>query len=176
MIQLLQNSKTESYKKLKEIILSDYFSWYYNENTTNHGYNFDGHQNIYQFGHSFLARPEEYGYSKPNSKYFSLASNVVSEILDENKFDRSTYFFLRLNANCILPMQGNQFTNPHVDHHFPHVNFLAYLTNSGGRTFVGEDEHNPSEDDVILFSGKHYLEAPKKDRRIIIVATIFAIE
>ncbi len=173
MIQILHNSKTESYKQLKEIILGTYFPWYYNGNTTNKDYEFEGHQNIYHFGHSFLVRPEEHGYSKPNSKHFPLAFEVVSEILKENGFDRSTYFFLRLNANCSLPISGEQFSNPHVDHDFPHVNFLAYLSDTGGRTFVDGEEFNPSEDDVIIFTGKHYLELPKKGRRIVIVGTMF---
>ena len=125
MIQILHNSKSESYKQLKKEILGTYFSWYYNGNTTNKDYKFKGHQNIYHFGHSFLVRPEEHGYSKPNSKHFPLAFNVVNEILSENGFNKDTYFFLRLNANCSLPIQGEQFSNPHVDHDFPHVNFLA---------------------------------------------------
>ena len=78
-----------------------------------------------------------------------------------------------MNANCSLPISGEQFSNPHVDHDFPHVNFLAYLSNTGGRTFVDGEEFNPSEDDAIIFTGKHYLELPKKDRRIVIVGTMF---
>ena len=68
---------------------------------------------------------------------------------------------------------GEQFSNPHVDHDFPHVNFLAYLSDTGGRTFVDGEEFNPSEDDAIIFTGRHYLELPKKGRRIVIVGTMF---
>ena len=68
-----------------------------------------------------------------------------------------------------------QFTNPHTDHSFKHVNLLIYLTDNGGKTFVEGEEHEPSEDDVILFTGEHFFELPKKGRRIVIIATLFVI-
>lgn len=173
MIQILHNSKSESYKQLKKEILSDNFPWHYQETTTDKDLKYEGHQNVYNLGHNFLIRPEQNGYSKINSKYFSHAFNVVREILSENGFSNDTYFFLRLNANCSIPVDGEQFSNPHIDHQFPHVNFLSYLTDTGGRTFVEGEEHDPSEDDTILFTGKHYLELPKKGRRIVLVATMF---
>lgn len=174
MIQILHNSKTESYKQLKKIILSDDFSWHYQETTTtNDDLKYEGHQNVCNLGHNFLIRPEINGYSKINSKGFSLAMNVIREILSENGFPNDTYFFLRINANCSIPVNGDQFSIPHTDHDFPHVNFLSYLTDTGGRTFVEGEEHNPSEDDAILFTGKHYLELPKRGRRIVLVATMF---
>ena len=53
-----------------------------------------------------------------------------------------------------------------------------YLTNAGGKTFVkNEDtskyeEYDPVEDDIILFSGKHFMQNPIDNRRVILVATI----
>ena len=35
------------------------------------------------------------------------------------------------------------------------------------------EEYVPEEDDVVLFSGKHYMQAPKEERRIVIVSTIY---
>ena len=58
-------------------------------------------------------------------------------------------------------------------HHFPHKNILLYLTDTGGKTFVEEEYHDPKEDDVIIFSGNHWAELPKTGRRIVIVNTIY---
>ena len=61
---------------------------------------------------------------------------------------------------------------------YPHGNIIVYLTNAGGKTFVSNgdnspyEEHDPVEDDIILFSGKHFMQNPSDNRRIILVATI----
>jgi len=52
----------------------------------------------------------------------------------------------------------------------------VYLTNSGGSTFIEGKEHKPEEDQPILFTGEHYLQLPKKERRIVLVATIFPLD
>ena len=57
-------------------------------------------------------------------------------------------------------------------------NLIVYLTNAGGKTFVkNEDtskyeEHDPVEDDIILFTGEHYMQTPRDKRRVILVATM----
>ena len=63
-----------------------------------------------------------------------------------------------------------------IDHTFPHFNFIVYLTNSGGNTIVEEDTHEPIEDQPIIFTGWHYMQLPKKERRIVLVATIFPLD
>ena len=175
MIKVLHNSRSDLYLNLKKEILGKNFPWFYQEKTTTKNIKYDGHKNVSIFGHNFLNRPEDDGYSKVNSEYFPYALNAVKEILSENGFVQNSYFFLRLNANCSFPDEGVQFTNPHTDHSFKHLNFLIYLTDNGGKTFVEGEEHEPSEDDVILFTGEHYFELPKKGRRIVIIATLFTI-
>jgi len=185
MIQILQNSQSEKYKTLKNTILGQYFPWYYYENTTEQA-EIDGHRNVPQYAHSFIARPEEFGWSKHDSGMHQLAVDVVREILSENNFGsepdwlrdnsmtstKQNYFILRLATNCIFPSEGAQFSLPHIDHSFPHLNFITYLTNSGGSTFIEDVEHKPEEDQSILFSGIHYLQLPQKGRRIVLVGTI----
>tara|TARA_B100001989_G_scaffold186490_1_gene136024 strand:- start:469 stop:1014 length:546 start_codon:yes stop_codon:yes gene_type:complete len=175
MIQILQNSQSENYKLLKKNILGQYFPWYYYDHTTDAADERDGHKNIPDFGHTFISRPEEFGWSKHDSTMHQLAVDVVREILFENKFYPEENFILRLATNCTLPSRGAQFSLPHVDHHFPHLNFITYLTNSGGSTFIEGVEHKPKEDQTILFTGEHYLQLPQKERRIVLVATIMSI-
>ena len=171
MIQILQNSQSENYKLLKKNILGQYFPWFYYKNTTAEQVEMNGFANVPQLAHTFIARPEEYGWSKHDSEIHQIAVDVVREILFENNFNPENYFILRLATNCTFPSEGIQFSLPHVDHTFPHFNFLTYLTNSGGSTYIEGIEHKPKEDQSILFSGKHYLQLPKKERRIVLVAT-----
>ena len=72
----------------------------------------------------------------------------------------------------VHPRNGIQLSEPHLDHNFPHYNLLVYLTNSGGETFVENEVYSPKEDDVIIFTGKHYMKRPSDDRRVVLIATI----
>lgn len=176
MLKILQNSKTENYKKLKENIFSPFFPWFYSGNTIEDPVEIAGFKSMPQYAHVFLSRPEEYGWSQPASELHELAAEVIREILKENGFYPKNYFFLRIASNCISPDEGIQLSLPHEDHNFPHFNFLTYLTSSGGSTFVEGQEHRPVEDQSILFTGKHYMQLPKKERRIVLVATFMTCQ
>lgn len=177
MIQLLQNSKSDNYSSLKKIILGDEFPWFYSDTTPAYAKPDEeiitGHCNIPQYSHCFIARPEKFGFSKHDSGAYQLALNVVREILTENNIYIDSYFILRLAANCTYPSGGIQLSMPHVDHNFPHLNILTYLTSAGGSTFIEGEEHEPIEDQSILFSGEHYIQLPKKERRIVLIGTLF---
>ena len=174
MLEILQNPKTENYLKLKELILDKQFPWYFQDHSTVDSAP-EGHSNFTFYSHLLLQRPEDCYYSKSASTETEIGIAVVSEILRFN--DTSSKFFItRLCINSNYPIEGEQFSPPHVDHYFPHTNFLCYLTEDhggGGRTFVeGHPPHEPIEDQCIVFTGKHYLELPKKGRRIVIVGTM----
>ena len=174
MIQLLQNSKSDNYQSLKKTILSEQFPWFYRGNTTPvNRKDVTKHRNIPQYCHSFIGRPETFGFSKHDSGMYKLALNVVREILTENNINTNSYFILRLATNCTYPSEGIQLSMPHVDHTFPHLNILTYLNSAGGSTFIEGKEHEPIEDQSILFSGEHYIQLPKKERRIVLIGTLF---
>ena len=174
MIKILKNSKTQSYVKFKEDILGTHFPWYHNQNVAIQEFN---SKDVFYFGHTFFTRPEVNGYSQPVSEYFQLGFKVMSEILSENGYDSKKSMLLRMNANCTFPSNFAEFSTRHLDHNFDHMNFLLYLTGNGGSTFVDKDvmdweENKPEEDQAILFSGEHYIQLPKKGRRIVLIATI----
>ena len=71
----------------------------------------------------------------------------------------------------VFPQAGNQQTPVHVDHPFPHDNIIIYFSNEG-KTILENDDHDPEEDDVIIFPGlPHCQELPKNDMRLVLVAT-----
>ena len=160
MLRVLKNPVTSNYTELKNFILSNDFIWRYDTST---GMPF--------YGHTFLERPEETGFSQPLSELISLNLTVLKEIIDfNNLFDR--YFFLRSNVNCVHPDNDKQFSEPHIDHDFPHFNLLVYLSGDG-ETIVEDEKYFPKENDVILFTGNHYMKRPSNGRRIILISTIF---
>ncbi len=159
MIHQLENPKTVNYTDLKSLILDTNFNWCYSNST---GMPF--------YSHTLLDRPEG-KYSEVVSQYTEHAGCVVDEILRHN--NKKYKFFLRSNVNCVHPDNDVQLSEPHVDHDFPHMNVVIYLTNSGGKTYCEDEFHDPKEDDVILFTGKHWMERPKVGRRIILVTTLF---
>jgi hypothetical protein len=177
MITKLYNPKTDSYKSVKELILSDQLPWFY-ESTSTH----DSHSqydNPPFYSHVFLLRPNWNGLSKKlypevKSGYTEIVHDMLVEICEENNLNLNCFY--RINANAVHPTKTNKLTTPHYDHQFPHVNLLMYFTDSGGETIVYDENnqqqmYNPKEDDIIVFSGLHCHRPPKEKRRVILVAT-----
>ncbi len=55
---------------------------------------------------------------------------------------------------------------PHSEKSYP---FAKISTNDGKH---GEEIRIPQEDDIILFTGEHYMQTPRDKRRVILVATM----
>ena len=164
MIKVLRNPKTNYYREFKDTVLSKEFPWRYNVST-----------NMDFYSHVFLQRPELNGYTEPHSKWTNQNCIVMGEIVDYNGLYKDIpYFFLRANANATHPDSGRQYSDPHVDHpNTPHSNLIVYLTDADGDTIVENDRYSPKEDDVVLFTGQHYMQRPSKGRRVILISTIF---
>jgi len=175
MIKKLINPLTDNYKEFKNFVISDDMPWFWWETSTPGLLEVDEYHNFGFYSHAFLVRPNEGGnfFSRPNSQFLNSAQQIFMEIASANSMNVNVIY--RMNANCVMPTQEQKFSIPHYDHNFPHKNCLIYLTNTGGnlRLFEGNKiiEHNPYEDDVIVFGGKHCLKPPKNGRRISIVVT-----
>ena len=159
-IDILQNYKTPKYLEFKELVLTDTFPWQYQDSDTGMPF----------YCHSLLTRPEG-KYSEACSPHSEFGMYVVHEILQQNNIKYQ--FFLRSALNCVHPDNDVQLSEPHVDHDFPHINVILYLTNAGGKTYCEDEFHDPKEDDVILLTGEHWMERPKVGRRIISVNTLY---
>ena len=173
MIKVLHNPKSEEYLRFKEFILSDDMRWGYNSYTTKSEK--EGHTNVGMYVHGMLIAPENTPHKVPSvsdKAMFDTASKLCYDILLENGIEVKT--FLRLCINCVHPYSEVVKTVPHQDHPRikEHNNLLIYLTNAGGKTVVGDEYHDPQEDDIITFGGdEHYHYTPEKERRIVIVGT-----
>ena len=163
MIKVLENPITPNYLEFKDLVLSSEFPWIYTNSTK-----------MPFYSHVFLDRPENAKFSNPQSEFLGLNLKVLDEIIQHNNlFDR--YFFLRSNANCVHSDSGEQFSEPHIDHRFPHFNLLVYLTNEGdgGETIVEDEKFHPQANNIILFKGKHHMKRPCVGRRVVLISTIF---
>mgnify|MGYP001314520817 CR=1 FL=1 len=159
-IQLLQNPKTPNYLEFKKLVFDREFKWEYTESATGMPF----------YVHGLLKRPEG-SYSVVSSDYAKFCMFCVHEILQHNNIEYK--FFLRSALNCVHPDNDVQLSKPHVDHDFPHINVIIYLTDAGGKTYCEDEFHDPKEDDVILMVGEHWMERPKVGRRIVSVSTLF---
>lgn len=163
------NPRTQDYYNLKNIVLSSDFSWYW-VGTTTPIINLESDPPY--FSHCVLRRPNDNGsgYLFPfvSSSYIDSCNTVLKQILNFNKIEVNS--ILRINFNLTIP--GNiEHTKPHYDHEFDHKNLIIYFTDSGGKTMCEEEQIDPNEDDVVLFSGLHYHYLPKNGRRVVMVTT-----
>ena len=161
-ITQLKNPRTELYNEFKDIIRRLDFNWNYYPRT-------DETSTPAMLSHAFIKRPNELRYPTVHCDGANFAHDVVQEILNHN--DIILHCIYRLNLNMVFPQAGNQQTPVHVDHPFPHDNIIIYFSNEG-KTILENDEHDPKEDDVIIFPGlPHCQELPKNDMRLVLVAT-----
>lgn len=184
MFDVLKNPKTEIYNGFKDYIKSPKISYYYygrsvnsedvDKWTSSEKSSESIHTNIPYYSHEIVMRPdgpENSRIPKITSDIFPVALQVCDEILNFNGIEYS--HFLRMNINVVHPQKNIVKSIPHIDHYIKHRNLIIYFTDSGGKTFVENQFHDPKEDDVIIFDGaQHFMETPEKDRRIILVATL----
>ena len=163
MITKLENPLSDSYYALKELVKSDTFPWYKNKaDATTPDF----------FSHKLLSRPgggEPHLFPTAASEYLRGFAELLYSVWDNN--DIKVNCIYRMNINLVLPSNTDTHSPPHVDHKFPHKNLIMYLTDAGGDTVVNDEVYSPNEDDVITFTGLHYHHFPKKDARIVFVAT-----
>ena len=158
----LKNPRTEIYNEFKDIIKRIDFNWNYIPRT-------DEASTPAMLSHAFIKRPNELRYPTVHCDGANFAHDVVQEILYHNGITLNCIY--RMNLNMVFPQADNQRTPVHVDHTFPHDNIIIYFSNEG-KTIVGNEEHDPKEDDVIMFPGlPHCQELPKNDMRLVLVAT-----
>ena len=154
--------QTDDYLYLKSLVLGEFFPWYVTKSKVD---------SFYFHSHTFLQRPEVYGFPVKECQHLELFQSVFTTICQYNE-DMGFNYLLRMNANSIDALPSHpKVSEVHVDHPFPHKNVIIYLTDAGGDTIVGDESFSPTEDSACLFEGPHYHAMPEKDRRVVLVVT-----
>jgi hypothetical protein len=178
----LKNPLSQTYFELKKFVLSADFPWYWNPKATPEDVETGEYQDVPFYSHVFLARPRwkslaDKLYPMQQSMLLDTFYPLLDEIVQYNSLNVNS--FMRINANCVHPQLDSRITIPHNDHQFEHHNLIIYFTDSGGETILFDsseelekaERYYPKEDDIVTFKGLHCMNPPKKDRRVILVAT-----
>jgi len=181
----LRNPKSNVYNELKQFILSADFPWYWNPKATPEDVDTGQYQDVPFYSHVLLARPRwksmaDRCYPMQQSVLLDNFWPLLDEIIAFNP-RMNINSFMRINANCVMPQSDPRVTIPHHDHQFEHHNLIVYFNGceDGGETILFDsseqletaERYYPKEDDIVTFTGLHCMNPPKKDRRVILVAT-----
>jgi hypothetical protein len=98
--------------------------------------------------HTLLYRNEDENIThlncEPNAidPYFEFFLEIFNRFMTENNIKYSKIFRANLNLNWY---NGPKHTTPHVDHEWPHSNFIMYLDScEGGQTIIWPDDFSTS--------------------------------
>tara|TARA_B100000902_G_scaffold383175_1_gene421722 strand:- start:463 stop:954 length:492 start_codon:yes stop_codon:yes gene_type:complete len=154
--------ETPDYQRLKSLVLGEFFPWYRTQNKLD---------SFYFHSHTFLQRPEVFGFPVKECQHLELFQVVFTQICQHNE-DIGFNYLLRMNANSIEAHPSHpKISEVHEDHPFPHKNVIIYLTDAGGATIAGDDYSDPVEDTACLFEGPHCHVMPEEGRRVVLVVT-----
>lgn len=95
------------------------------------------------FSHTLLYRQEkEDGQDRRISKHFEFFIEIFHRFMKENNLKYTKLYRANLNLTWY---NGEEHTAPHLDHEWPHSNFIMYLTSCDqGQTIVWPDDFSTS--------------------------------
>lgn len=168
------------------IVESTTFPWYRMPESSSEAYPFYGH---------LLATRNDLDETVPSSEYFWDFADILDRFIQKHNLLQDGYTIMRSALNDSLSFT-DQHCDPHVDHLYPHMVFILYLTNASGETIIYEDVYDgenqthlntdnpdmtiaklspPSINKMIAFDGMHYhafnFKKPE-ERRVICVWTV----
>ena len=161
---------SKSSQELLDFISSHDMKWYLQPK--------DGPIIIPFFYHSLMTR-ERTDYPKVgriNSSLYDPCKKMFLEVCDQANVSVEEIYRACLNATVYYPAEH---TGIHVDHNFPHKNFIMYLTDAGGATYIFDqnknitETSNPQKNRAIIFGGELHAQASCKlgETRIVLVVT-----
>lgn len=165
-------SPNENDKALFDFVQSNSFPWYYQQTTS---------PKYMGFLHTLLRRNK---FERPeagevNSSFYEPFEAIFKRICLENNIPVTTIFRAAINNNVHYP---DKFGDIHVDHTFPHNNFLLFLNSfSGGSTYLFDLDNNITNEikaakyKVVFFSGEKHacgFCAPSENRLVLVFTFI----
>ena len=94
---------------------------------------------------------------------------VVKNFIAPSFADYLKNYFTVIAENGHCKGGDDQAPNSYCIYGDPAFDTLMLMTSP----IVENEKHFPQENDVILFTGNHYMKRPSKGRRIILISTIF---
>ena len=119
-----------------EILSGSNWPWFFNKISTTEKFPF--------FSHALIKRSknEEVETNDANSQAFDFFKDILDTfcLINGIRYNR----ILRSSLNMSLPSSKYEYTDPHVDHHIPHVVVLMYLNdcNETGNTIIFEEKYD----------------------------------
>jgi hypothetical protein len=129
----------EQDKIISQEVLGSWFPWYYNPQTTSPKY--------FDYGHVLMKRSDlfedEPNKGKPGiiaSDNFHFFFGIFENFCKMNDIKFSTIHRSNLNCSFYMP---EQYGDIHIDHNYPHYNFILYLNDfSQGSTYLFNDDNS----------------------------------
>ena len=160
---------SEEQKKFTEHLLSNIFPLYCSAST-------EGYE---VFGHSFLDRNKNNKdvEGEVNSPYWESVYNLFKEICAKYEIAHKIIYRSCLN---VTTYNKNKMGDLHIDHTFPHKNFIIYLNDfSDGSTYVQDEETKEiievkaEKFKVVIFGGHMHAQGfcGNGQRRVVLVVT-----
>jgi hypothetical protein len=173
--------------KLEELFLSNYFPYYYFENTVKKEFLKNDNKiskfkiNDYlQFSHIFFNYNNKKQTSEINSDYFQIIYDILNKVKEKLNFINDIKI-IRAKINLQTQFKNNKkdvINTPHFDFkNIPHIVIIYYVNNSDGKTYLFKKNGNvlvgvsPKKGDVLIFDGNilHAGSNPlKSEKRLLI--------
>ena len=112
-----------------------------------------------------------------NSEHYGIAHTIFTRFCSENNIKFNNVLRAAINTTVYDPAETNTI---HVDHNFPHYNFLLYLNefDNGSTILYNENEIItkkiiPNKFDVVVFPGQKHAHGHCEvgQRRVVMVVT-----
>ena len=161
---------TENEHNFVEHVLSDDFPWYFQPTITNR---------FMFFGYVLMKRHPEL---KPlpgiiNCNCYPIVETLFKRFCEENNIKVNHVLRASINTTVYDPAEVSDI---HIDHDFPHYNFLLYLNEfDNGCTIIYDKDDNvikkivPKKYDAVVFDGERHANqhCAVGQRRVVLVIT-----
>lgn len=133
--------------------------------------------NYYEFVHTFMLANNGLE-GKENSPWASRVKSIFHRFCESNDIKYDT--ILRAAVNCSvhkIGIDGKPYGDIHVDHKFTHYNFIMYLNDCSGDTYLFDGNSvkqiEPRKNKVAIFKGIDHAQGFCKmyERRVVLVVT-----
>ena len=154
---------------IEDYILGNKLEWYYNQVSTSDKYPL--------FGHQVMKRSEVVGVpGEINSGIYDFFFNIFKKFADDHNVKVNTVYRCSLNSTMYHPDPCGDY---HVDHWFPHKNFIMYLTDVKGGTIIMSENREftkvvePKKYKAVIFDGLEHAQefCNPGERRVVCVFT-----